>query len=128
MCYLGTKIISPRDLESKNLQEDLTALEQWLHKWQMSFNPTTCEFLRIANKKTPLLYSYHITTSLIQEVTSINIWECGLTTNLHGMIVFNIIIITHKAAQVNGILYRNLRQCPPHIKTCYKSMVRPILE
>ena len=26
-------------------------------------------------------------------------------------------------------LYRNLRQCPPHIKTvCYKSMVRPILE
>ena len=37
--------------------------------------------------------------------------------------------ITHKAAQVNGFLYRNLRQCPPHIKAmCYKSMVRPILE
>ena len=39
--------------------------------------------------------------------------------------------ITHKAPQVNGFLYRNLRQCPPHIKAVYykyKSMVRPILE
>ena len=37
--------------------------------------------------------------------------------------------IIHKAAQVNGFLYCDLRQCPPHIKTvCYKSMVRPILE
>ena len=37
--------------------------------------------------------------------------------------------ITHKAAQVNGFLYRNLRQCPAYIKAiCYKSMVRPILE
>ena len=33
------------------------------------------------------------------------------------------------AHQVNGFLYRNLRQCPVHIKAiCYKSMVRPILE
>ena len=30
---------------------------------------------------------------------------------------------------MNGFLYRNLRQCPAHIKAiCYKSMVRPILE
>ena len=39
--------------------------------------------------------------------------------------------ITHKAVQVNGFLYRNLRQYPSNIKsTCYwrKSMVRPVLE
>ena len=37
--------------------------------------------------------------------------------------------ITHKAAQVYGFLYCNLRQCPSNIKsTCYKSMVCPILE
>ena len=42
----------------------------------------------------------------------------------------HILHITHKAAQINGFLYRNLiSQCPPHIKsTCYKSMVHPILE
>ena len=51
-----------------SLQKDL---EQWSHKWQMSFNPTKCEFLRITNKKTPLIHSYYIATSLIKEVTSI---------------------------------------------------------
>ena len=109
------------------LQKDLTALEQWSHKWQMSFNPTKCEFLRITNKKTPLIHSYYIATSLIKEVTSIKylgVWiDNKLTWNDH------IQYITHKATQVNGLLYRNLRRCPPHIKTvCYKSMVRPILE
>ena len=54
-----------------SLQKDLTALEQWSHKWQMSFNPTKCEFLRITNKKIPLIHSYYIATSLIKEVTSI---------------------------------------------------------
>ena len=49
-----------------------------------------------------------------------------MITNLHGT---HIQYITHKAAQVNGFLYRNLRQCPSNIKsTCYKSMVWPILE
>ena len=28
-----------------SLQKDLTVLEQWSHKWQMSSNPTKCEFL-----------------------------------------------------------------------------------
>ena len=37
--------------------------------------------------------------------------------------------IAHKAALVNGFLYRNLRHCPAHIKAiCYKFMVHPILE
>ena len=37
--------------------------------------------------------------------------------------------ITHKAVQVNGFLYRNLRQCPSNIKSmCYKSIVCPVLE
>ena len=93
----------------------------------MSFNPTRCEFLRITNKKTPLIHSYYITTSLIKEVTSIKY----LGVRIDNKLTWNdhIQYITHKATQVNGFLYRNLRQCPPHIKTaCYKSMVRPILE
>ena len=37
--------------------------------------------------------------------------------------------ITHKAKQVNNFLYRNLRECPTHIKSgCYKIMVRPVIE
>ena len=83
-----------------SLQKDLTALGQWSHKWQMSFNPTKCEFLRITNKKAPLIHSYYIATSLIKEVTSIKYLgvriDNKLTWNNH------IQYITHKAAQVNG--------------------------
>ena len=51
-----------------------------------------------------------------------------MITNLHGMIIFSI-AITHKAAQINGFVYRNLSRCPLHVETtCYKLMVRPILE
>ena len=93
----------------------------------MSFNPTKCEFLHITNKKTPLIHSYYIATPLIKEVTSIKY----LGVQIDNKLTWNdhIQYITHKAAQVNGFLYRNLRQCPPYIKTaCYKSMVHPILE
>ena len=37
------------------LQEDLDAFLQWAHIWQMEFNPNKCEFLRIINKKNPLV-------------------------------------------------------------------------
>ena len=48
---------------------------------------------------------------------------------LHQLSIDHMQNITHKATQVNGFLYYNLRQCPPHIKTiCYKSMVYLILE
>ena len=96
-------------------------------KWQMPFNPKKCEFLRITNKKSPLIHTYYIAISPIKEVTSTKylgvLIDHKLTWNDH------IQSIVHKAAQVNGFLYRNLRQCPAHIKAiCYKSMVRPILE
>ena len=92
----------------------------------MPFNPKKCEFLRITNKKSPLIHTYYIATSPIKEVTSTKylgvLIDHKLTWNDH------IQSIIHKAAQINGFLYRNLRQCPAHIKVCYKSMVRPILE
>ena len=104
-----------------SLQQDLNALEEWSQKWQMSFNPTKCEFLHITNRKSPVIHTYYIATSPIKEVTSTKylgvLIDNKLTWNDH------IKSITHKAAQVNGFLYRNLRQCPPHIQAmCYKSM------
>ena len=42
-----------------SLQQDLNALEQWSHKWQMPFNPKKCEFLRITNKKSPLIHTFY---------------------------------------------------------------------
>ena len=75
----------------------------------------------------PLVHNYCIVTSPIKEATSIKY----LGVQIDNKLTWNdhIQYITHKAAQVNGFLYHNLRQCPSNIKsTCYKCMVRPILE
>ena len=39
------------DGDSTKLQEDLTALEDWESKWQMSFHPEKCTVLRISTNK-----------------------------------------------------------------------------
>ena len=61
--YMSSSTISHPHINSKDdcisLQQNLTALEQWLLKWEMLFNPTKCEFLCITNNKSPLI---HITT------------------------------------------------------------------
>ena len=57
----------------------------------------------ITNKKSPLIHTYYIATSPIKEVTSC-IWEVGIGNKL-----------TRNATQVDGFLYCNLRQYPPHI-------------
>ena len=93
----------------------------------MSFNPAKCMLLCITNKKSPSIHNYYIATSPIKEATSIK----HLGVQIDNKLTWNNYIqyITHKAAQVNGFLYRNLRQYSCNIKSMsYKSMVRPILE
>jgi len=93
----------------------------------MPFNPLKCDFLHITNKKSLMLHTYHIANSFIREVTTTKylgvLIDYNLSWNNHVQ------YIAHKAAQVNGFLYCNLKLCPSTIKAiCYKSLVHPILE
>ena len=51
------------------LQQDLDSLVQWSHSWLMSLNLKKCEFLRITNKKYPVVRKYYIENSPITEVS-----------------------------------------------------------
>jgi len=54
------------------LQEDLEALVQWAHNWQMEFNFQKHELLKIiklTNKKNPLVFNYCIASKLIRQVS-----------------------------------------------------------
>ena len=97
---LYSYVYSKDDCISLQQLEDVNALEQWSHKWQMPFNPKKCEFLHITNKKSPLIHTYYIATSPIKEVTSTKylgvLIDYKLTWNDH------IQSIIHKVAQVNG--------------------------
>ena len=93
----------------------------------MSLNLKKCEFLRITNKKYPVVRKYYIENSPITEVSCTK--YLGVTIDHKLSWNEHIQRITTKAIQVNAFLYRNARHCPEIIKcNCYKSMVRPIVE
>ena len=93
----------------------------------MSFNPEKCEVLRITNKRSPIhttysLHGQHLALTTNSKYLGVTI-SSDLSWNTH------INTITKKANQTLGFLRRNIRNCPPDIKTkCYESFVRPILE
>jgi len=64
---LYTTIHSQEDCH--RLQKDLDTLEQWAINWKMSFNLQKCEFLRVKNKKHPILACYTQQNKTIKEVT-----------------------------------------------------------
>ena len=42
------------------LQKDLDRLQQWEHNWQMSFNPSKCEVVRMTKRRNPANANYQI--------------------------------------------------------------------
>jgi len=93
----------------------------------MEFNPRKCEFLRITNKRNPVIYQYSINDTAIQQVAHAKylgvIIDEKLSWNEHTL------KITNKARQTTAFLRRNVSNCPAHIKcNIYKIMVRPILD
>ena len=109
------------------LQSDLITLEQWASKWNMVFNPTKCEFLRVTNKTNRILMQYIIQGQVIQEVTSAK--YLGITIDQHLTWNNHVKQVTNKANRIKCFLQRNLKHCPRNIKVnCYKSLVRPVIE
>ena len=109
------------------LQQDLDLLQKWAEDWQMKFNLTKCDFLRITKRKCPIVVSYAIGENVIQEVSHIK--YLGVTIDSQLSWNEHIKAITKKANVVKGFLHRNISSCPTRIKlNCYKSLVRPILK
>ena len=92
----------------------------------MVFDPQKCEFLRITNKKHPILNQYKIQNKEIKEVAHakyLGVISHNLTWSEH------IKQITNKANRTKGFLQQYLHNCPLEIKSnCYKAMVKPILD
>jgi len=51
------------------LQNDLKLLQKWAVDWEIQFNFTKCEFLRVTKRKNPILATYTIGGSVIQEAS-----------------------------------------------------------
>jgi hypothetical protein len=45
--------------DSNDLQKDLSALEEWESKWQMSFHPAKCTVIRISTNRRNVLDTHY---------------------------------------------------------------------
>ena len=92
--------------DCQNLQEDLDRLVQWAETWQMNFNLTKCEMIRITNKIYPVCYAYKMKDHCLNEVSHTKYQgvfiDKGLTWSKHTS------YITSKANQALAFLRRNL--------------------
>ena len=66
-------------------------------------------------------------SKIIKQVSSVK--YLGITINEKLQWAEHISNITKKASNTLGFLHRNLKHCPPHIKSsCYKSLVVPVIK
>ena len=109
------------------LQRDIDALEQWEHKWQMTFRPDKCKLLRFTRSPSPIPFTYTLHNHPLEATNT----QKYLGIHLSHTLSFNTHIdyIRNKANRTLGFLRRNLHKCSPDIKhLAYNTLVRPTLE
>ena len=111
-----------------NFQEDLNSLAAWSETWQMNFNASKCEYMRIERgQSSHSAHRYTFSGSILTPVShikylGINI-DCNLSFDKH------IQEMCSKATRILHMLMRNLRKARTKTRAiAYKSLCRPILE
>ena len=113
--------------DAQSLQHDLDNLNEWAHKWQMSFNADKCSILRIYRCHNPIDYQYKIGGQELTTVQHHPYLGVELTRDLNWN--KHISNIVGKANRTLGFMRRNLSNCPEKIKKqAYHALVRPHLE
>ena len=112
------------DVDSTKLQQDLTTLEDWESKWQMSFRQEKCTVLRITTNK-----GYHRKTNYFLHGQRLQVPDFGVTLRDDLQWDKYTQATAAKASHTLRFLRRNLRDCSKQVSsTTYKSMVRSTME
>ena len=124
-CLLYRTINDEKDTES--LQSDLDQLVEWSERWQMDFNPTKCNTLKLTKKKSPINRDYTMKGHTLENVNHSKYLGVTLDKNLSWNNHVN--VTTKKAHGTLNFLRRNISNCSSTTKSrAYKTMVRPLLE
>ena len=126
MLLLVTFSNAPVD-DCASLQQDLTMLAQWEHKWCMSFNAEKCSTITITRKKNIISHPYTLHDQILKRVDSATYLGVELSADLTW--ARHISKTAAKANRQLGFLKRNLPIKNVAVKEmAYKGLVRPILE
>ena len=97
-------------MDSTKLQQDLTALEDWESKWQMSFRPEKCTVLRITtNKGYRRETNYFLHSQRLLVADSANYFRVTLRDDLQWE--KHTQATAAKVSRTLGFLRRNLKDC-----------------
>ena len=123
--FLYRTIKSPSD--SIQLQKDLEMLQIWEKHNKTEFHPDKCKVIRFTNKIKFIHSKYKIHNIVLEEQNSAK--YLGVTLNKNLSWNDHCHSICKKASSTLAFIQRNLHSCPSNVKeTCYKTLVRPILE
>ena len=114
--------------DSVLLQNDLTSLQDWEDKWQMSFNAKKCQVIRITPRnRPPLPTTYKLHGHTLDTVDASKYLGVTISNNLTwDRHIDNTI---GKGNKTLGFIRRNLKDCTKPVKSAaYTSMVRPTME
>ena len=113
--------------DTQILQDDLNALEQWSIDWQLSFNTTKCEVMRISRKNDTSSPGYHLCGNRLNTVSETKDLGIYITSNLSWSLPAT--KCANKANSVLGFVRRTIGPKNPDLfSKLYKSLLRPILE
>ena len=88
------------------LQIDLTTLKLWADRWQMKFNPTKCEVMRISHNKDKRSTRYNILGTVLRNVS--NYKDLGVIMANDLKWSKHVEETVHKANRVFGLLKRTV--------------------
>ena len=113
--------------DSIAFQIDLTTLNLWADHWEMKFNPTKCEVMRISHNKDKRSTRYNISGTELRNVS--NYKDLGVIMASDLKWSKHVEQIVHKANRVLGLFKRTVGGKNKDIfSNLYKTLVRPILE
>ena len=105
------------------MQIDLTTLNLWADRWQMKFNPTKCEVMRISHNKDKRSTRYNISGTELRNVS--NYKDLGVIMASDLKWSKHVEQIVHKANRVLGLFKRTVGG---RNKDIFSNLVCPILE
>ena len=113
--------------DGKVLQTDLDRLSVWEDRWDMEFNPSKCQVVRVTSSRTLFNIAYTLHGQVLEVVTSAKYLGVdisnGLSWNPH------IDRITGNANRMLNFIQRNIKTKNQKVReTAYNTLVRPQLE
>ncbi len=124
-CVLYRVIESDKD--TKQLQVDLDALQEWETKWMIHCNPSKCNVIRFCPKQKETEGEHSIHGTKLERLTHSKYlgvwfdqnfkWTCHVDT------------VVKKATQMLSFIWCNIHSCPKSFKkVAFKSLVGPHFE